>query len=54
MRLDERAMPATQLAERVQRLHHARPLRPARARARSQGDDGDLATLNRFHPDRIT
>ena len=48
MRLDERAMPAAQFAERVQRFHHARALRPARAGTRGQRDDGELAATERL------
>jgi hypothetical protein len=43
------AVPAAQLAEWVQRLHHAGALRPAAAHARGQGDHGQLASRQGLH-----
>ena len=46
---DEAAVPAAQLRERVERLHHAGPLGPAASHAARQGDHGHGAGRQRVH-----
>ena len=43
VRLDEGAVLSAKFAERMERFDHARALRPAAARARREGDNGDLS-----------
>ena len=45
---DEGAVLAAQFGERMQRLHHARALRPAAADSRRQRDDRDLPVRKRL------
>ena len=47
MRFDERPVRAGEFAERMQRFHHARALRPAAAHAGGQRDHGEFAARDR-------
>ena len=49
---DEVAMPAAELAERIERLDHARALGPAAAHAAGQRDHGDTPFGQRLHAQR--
>ena len=49
MHFDEAAVPAAQLRERVERLHHAGPLGPAASHAARQRDHGHGAGRQRVH-----